>query len=210
MTVGFREFAKENPGGQWYVDVDSGPVVAGFGVAAGTFGLGAARANGRFDHAYPLSAEVIAISWPLPDGSLLGANLLSNATHAPFIAEAAVLFNLTRTPSDTAQIHNHGALPGCVFVILSLYLGLGLLLTLITIRNLRRLRGSNSINPPPLPKTQIAIWHILVLSAIALLVIDHLLPAVALLTVAQFLPRGDKTATVPTRKNNQLTSNLAK
>ena len=46
--------------------MDAGPVIHGFGFAASGFGLAAARAHGRFDHAYPLSLEMIALSWPLP------------------------------------------------------------------------------------------------------------------------------------------------
>ena len=49
------------------MDVDSGPV-------------GAARANGRFDHAYPLSAEMLFACWPLPDGTLLFPRILSGVT----------------------------------------------------------------------------------------------------------------------------------
>jgi len=53
-AVGFREFPNGMCNSDWYFDVDSGPVVDGFGIAASAFGVGAARANGRFDHAYPL------------------------------------------------------------------------------------------------------------------------------------------------------------
>ena len=101
--MGFREFSRATQKSDWYIDVDSGPVIAGFGVSAGAFGAGAARANGRFDHAYPLSAEIIVMSWPLPDGTLFGAQQLSNMAHAPFLGEAALLFTLTRLPpKDTA------------------------------------------------------------------------------------------------------------
>ena len=43
--AGFREFAEATSHGawsQWYVDVDSGPVIAGYGVSASAFGIGAA------------------------------------------------------------------------------------------------------------------------------------------------------------------------
>jgi hypothetical protein len=48
--AGFREWPRAAPHGEWYVDVDSGPVIAGFGTSACAFGIGAARTNGRFDH----------------------------------------------------------------------------------------------------------------------------------------------------------------
>lgn len=46
--------------------VDSGPVAFGIGSVASVFGIGAARANGRFDHAVVLTSEVLAASWPTP------------------------------------------------------------------------------------------------------------------------------------------------
>ncbi len=52
------------------MDVDAGPVLAGHGFAACAFGIGAARANGRFNHAWPLSAEMLVTCWPLLDGTL--------------------------------------------------------------------------------------------------------------------------------------------
>ncbi len=48
---GFREFARDVPGREWYMDVDSGPVLKGFGFAGCAFGVGAARVNGHFEHA---------------------------------------------------------------------------------------------------------------------------------------------------------------
>jgi hypothetical protein len=50
-AAGFRELPKGTPGKDWYMDVDAGPCIAGHGVAASAFGVGAARANGRLDHA---------------------------------------------------------------------------------------------------------------------------------------------------------------
>jgi len=94
-AVGYREFPKDYQKMDWHFDVDAGPVVHGYGAAACAFGIGAARANGRFDHAYPLSIEVLLLSWPLPDGTLFVARFLSNATHAPYLGEAALLYALT-------------------------------------------------------------------------------------------------------------------
>ena len=50
-AAGYREYSKDVPHCDWAFDVDAGPVVAGHGVAASAFGLGAARKNGRFNRA---------------------------------------------------------------------------------------------------------------------------------------------------------------
>ena len=71
-AAGFREFPRGQGGvaEYEYANVDSGPVIAGFGCAATAFGIAAARANGRAAHARALTLEAIAASWPLPGGSL--------------------------------------------------------------------------------------------------------------------------------------------
>ena len=73
-AAGFREYPRNRPGAEQFLDydVDAGPIIAGFSPAANAFGLAAARVNGRFDLAWPLAGQVLAASWPLPDGSLLG------------------------------------------------------------------------------------------------------------------------------------------
>ncbi len=98
--AGFREFPKDLPGNDWDLDVDSGLVLKGFGCAACAFGVGAARVNGHFEHAYPLTAEMLVTSWPLPNGTGSFPRLLSNAADAPCLGEAAILFNLTRLPAE--------------------------------------------------------------------------------------------------------------
>jgi hypothetical protein len=65
---GFRETPK---GSSAVIDVDSGPVLFGIGSVASAFGIGAARANGRFDEAAVLSLQVLAASWPTPFGPLI-------------------------------------------------------------------------------------------------------------------------------------------
>lgn len=125
--AGFREFPRASSWPEWYVlDVDAGPVIAGYGTAASAFGIGAARANGRFDHAYPLSAEAIVTSWPLPNGTLLGPRLLSDLSDAPYVGETILLFNLTRRPVVEASAEN-GRLPFIVYLAVALYVGVGAL-----------------------------------------------------------------------------------
>ena len=125
--VGFREFPRKRVNTDWWMDADSGPVIGGFGVAATAFGLGAARANNYFNDAYILSSEVIVLSWPLLDGTLLGARLLSNVTDAPYLGETNLLFLLTRQPKlDNVNIIVK-KIPALVYIVILLFFFVGLL-----------------------------------------------------------------------------------
>ena len=119
---GFREYQRSAPNGEWeYADMDAGPVIGGFGMAASAFGLGAARANGRFDHAYPLTAEMIAASWPLPNGTLLLPRILSKSVDAPLLGEACILYNMTRRPVMGTAVSTGGSIPPLAIGIVLVY-----------------------------------------------------------------------------------------
>lgn len=124
LCAGFREFP--HGGENWFADVDAGPVMHGIGFAAAAFGTGAARMNGRMDHAWPLEVETVAMSVPIPGGYLLIPRVLSNAADAPLLGEASVLYNLTRTPSsDTKLVPSDKRIPLIVWLVLVLEFGLG-------------------------------------------------------------------------------------
>jgi len=188
-AVGFREFPKDNSTREWYIDVDSGPVVAGFGAAATAFGLGAARANGRFDHAYPLTTEVIAFSWPLLNGTLAGPRILSNTTQAPYLGEAALLFSLTRTPSKEIGITMGGKMPILVYLVLAAYLVISILIMIAAILSFRRWKKLVSEKLIPWEKVQLAIWFMLITTCIVLCCIHCVAIGLILVLSAQFLPR---------------------
>ena len=137
--AGFREFPRGLRGRDWYMDVDAGPVLGGLGFAASAFGAGAARVNGRIDHAYPLCAEMLAASWPLPDGTLTIPRLLSNAADAPLLGEAAIAFILSRTPAQGVVVRTGGKLPGLTVIVVMVLAGAGAWLAAIAIRRFRRL-----------------------------------------------------------------------
>jgi len=121
FLAGFREFPRD-VGNEYYMDVDAGPVFSGLGTAATAFGLGAARTNGRFDHASTLSYEMITASWPLPNGTLLFPRLFSNGDHAPFLGEVSILFELTREPVHPEQaVRESGSIPACVWLMILCY-----------------------------------------------------------------------------------------
>ena len=191
-AVGFREFPKDEPDREWYMDVDSGPVLAGHGFAACAFGVGTARVYGRFDHAYPLSAEMLVTSWPLLNGTLLGPRLLSNAVDAPYLGEAGVLYALTRQPMSKIKLKQDGALPGFVYILLAGYFGVGLLLLLLTLKRLRDWRRRRTDRPVAVAKIQTGLWFGLILAAGVLAWVGNIVVGGVLLLSAQLLPRGEK------------------
>jgi hypothetical protein len=192
LLVGFREFPKDATQWDWAGNIDSGPVIAGFGTAASAFGIGAARANGRFDHAYPLSAELISLSWPMPDGMMTIPRLLSNMSDAPYIGEAAVLFALTRTPAEGVRIIKGRKLPYCVYFMLVFYLGAGMLFVLATVLGIRWWRKQTCREPIFLGKTQLVMWTILVVLGFVLGMGGNVPLGIILILVAQLLPRFEK------------------
>lgn len=102
-VVGFREYAKDTPDKDMQADVDSGPIIWNFGVAASAFGVGTTRAQGDLQRAAPLTAEMLIASIPMPDGTLLMPRLLSDMSDAPYLGEAGILYCLTRpVPAGSA------------------------------------------------------------------------------------------------------------
>jgi hypothetical protein len=127
--VGFREFASDTPPSMEFADVDSGPVIWNYGVAASAFGVGAAPPPGDKRRAAPLTAEMLVSSCPLVDGTLLIPRLLSDATDAPYLGEAGILFCLTR-PVPTGTVPTTTVMTPLVWCALLAYFGLGILLLL--------------------------------------------------------------------------------
>ncbi len=125
--VGFCEFPRNTPPSNISMDVDSGPLIFGFGFAASAFGVGTARAQGRMDEAGPLTAEMLVSLWPVGSETLLLPRLLSNATDAPYLGEAGILFSLTRLPVDGVGKNCLTVLTPFVWVVMALYFGLALL-----------------------------------------------------------------------------------
>jgi hypothetical protein len=192
--AGFREFYRDMPQAEWGFDVDAGPVVAGYGTAADAFGVGATRANGHLDQAYPLAAETLVASWPLPDGTLLMPRLLSNASDAPYVGEAALLFAFTRRPVQGVPIAPAQELTPAVYLGIALYVCAGILgvgSAFMRIAGLRR-RGRTSYIPAR--RWQFLAWIILLFSALACIAFSMVGPGVLFVLLAQLLPRGQARA----------------
>jgi hypothetical protein len=191
-AVGFREFPRDYQQSDWHIDVDAGPVIGGFGAAACGFGVGASRANNRFDHAYPLGAEVLVMSWPLPDGTLFSARMLSNAAHAKYLGEAALLYSFTRTAAGSAVISRGGTLPDFVYYGFGAYLACGVLVLLADLWLLRWWRGRVILRRAPVGWLQVVVWAAMVIAGFAIGFIDNPAWAIVLLLAAQLLPIGEK------------------
>jgi hypothetical protein len=138
VVDGFREYSRNHGNEDWLmVNVDAGPILWGYGTTASAFGIGAARANGHYDQAYPLAAEALVAAWPLPDGTLLSARMLSSVSGAPFTGEAALLFALTRRPLSRNE-NPAGSLPPIVYIGLFVYLVIGIFLIALSVAVIRR------------------------------------------------------------------------
>ncbi len=129
-AAGYREFYRDRSYSEWTFDVDSGPVIDGFSPSANAFGIAMARANGRMDQAYTLTAQVLAVSYPMPDGSLPGARLLSDPRNAPYLGEVGLLWQLTEKPREGMSLVKGGHLPGAVKIGLAIGFGLSFLIYL--------------------------------------------------------------------------------
>jgi len=186
-AAGYREFPKDVPHSDWTMDVDAGPVVAGHGVAASAFGIGAARKNGRFDRAYPLAAEMLATVGELPNGVLAVPRLLSNLSDAPMLGEAAILWQLSMQPEKGFPVRTGGSVPAYVYIVLVSAFLFGTWRILAAIHSFREARGG----PEPkirAPRLQLSAWVLLVLGSGAGFGLGHGLIGMALLVIAVMLP----------------------
>lgn len=194
-AAGFREYPREiEPAFAEYLsvrmgyDVDAGPIIAGFSPAANAFGLAAAKVNGRLDHAYTLGTQILASTWPLANGNLLGPRILSSHEHAPYLGEACLLFFFAQQPHASAEIVTGGHKPGCVFIGLLFYFGTGALILLATFRAVWKWRRKRARIMVPYQTVQVVVWTVLMAGALVLLAGGHIGSAILITLVAQFFP----------------------
>ena len=190
-AAGFREFAVGTRKSDWTLDVDAGPVVAGYGVSANAFGIGAARKNGRFDRAYPLSAKMLASVWELPGGVLAVPRLLSNLSDAPLLGEASILWLLTIQPEKGFPSRTGGSVPLYAWLVTIGALVLGILVVLESLWRYQSARQEPEREYPS-PGLQTALWIGLLLGALATQWTSWRWAGLALLFLALVLPRGKK------------------
>jgi hypothetical protein len=186
-AVGFREYPKDDRNTDWSMDVDAGPVIAGHGVAANAFGIGASRKNGRFDRAYPLSAELLATVVELPNGTLAIPRLLSNLSDAPMLGEAAILWQLSTQPEKGFAVKSGGSVPPYVYIVLGVIFLLGILRLLSVIENFRATFQSAQVLIPA-PSIQAVVWAAFMLGAIVAFGLHRTLIGVVVLVIGAMLP----------------------
>jgi hypothetical protein len=187
--AGFREFPRGIDLG-WFnmTDVDAGPVIGGYGIAASAFGIGAARTMGRTDHAYKLAAQALVASWPLPDGTLLVPRVLSNVSDAPYLGEAASLFALTRRAIMPVRDDFEGGLPAIVYLGIAFLLGIGLYEIVAALRRLKRWRRHDPRWYVPASQVQMIVWAILLAGVVVTGLAFSVLVALVFLLAALILP----------------------
>jgi hypothetical protein len=186
-AVGFREYPKDVPHSDWTMDVDAGPVIAGHGVAACAFGIGAARKNGRFDRAYPLAAEMLATIGELPNGVLAIPRLLSNLSDAPMLGEAGILWQLSVQPEKGFPVKTGGSVPAYVYIVLLGVFLFGAWRIMVAVWTFKEAR-----HPPEpavrAPRFQATAWACLVLGAAAAFWTGHELMGIVALVLGVMLP----------------------
>lgn len=191
--AGFREFPRGNRQNYFsnqlfFSEIDAGPVIAGFGVAASAFGIGAARAMGRFDNAYLLSAQAIAGSWPMPNGTLLIPRMLSFMSDAPYVGEAAILFALSRTSNNYTVISKERSkLPLSVYTFIIFLFLTGIFEITYSAYKLKQWKNYNNFFIP-LPNIQCDVWLILIISSLIIWTISNPLIGLIFLLAAQLIP----------------------
>lgn len=188
---GFREFRLGSTEHDWMRDSDSGAVVDGYSIAGNVFGLGAARRQGRFDLAYPLAAELLALSWELPGSVLAVPRLVSNLGDAPAFGESALLWQLTVLPAPGFRVRAGGAIPPFAYLLLIAAGIFGAWRFLEAIWVLREVWRE----PEPEVRCrglQIALWLLCLAGAVCLILVGRWCLALCLLLAAQLFPRGKK------------------
>ena len=163
-ATGFREYTFGTQE-EWTFDIDAGPVLDGFGTAASAFGVGAARANGRFDHAAVLAGQMSATAWPWHDGSLLLPQQFSHPC-APMLGEAAIAYFLTVPPADhVAIVQGEPQLTALALFAFAVYFGGFFVVLLLAWRAVRRARAG----APGAPAGRIRLGAFASTAALALL-----------------------------------------
>lgn len=140
LIAGFREYP---PKSNKKSDIDSGPILWGFGSVASVFGIGAAKTLGRFDHSAPLTVEAVCCLWPTPFGFLTTGIPGWKAAGGWCLGETVVLFVLSRPVNTDSHVDFNKSMPVVVWVFMMIYLFLGCSLIYMEVKSWRRLFKSH-------------------------------------------------------------------
>lgn len=116
------------------MDVDSGPVLFEFGSVASAFGIGAAKAAGRIDHAVVLTLESVAVSWPTPFGFLVPGLMGWLSVDSWSLGETALLFSMTRPVYAAETVPFSGPIPWIVWALMIVYFTIGVFFITMEVR----------------------------------------------------------------------------
>lgn len=192
LAAGWREFYRDRPNSNWTFDVDSGPIILGFSPAANAFGLAAAKANGRLDHAYTLGTQILAASWPLLDGRLLGARIMSGISNSPYLGECGILWQLTVSPSESAVIRTGGHIGNFFYWALCFYLGVSLLFFVSIYLKIRKDFPSVPKKIFPKMNAQFATWCAFILVFLMSAILGWFIVSSVAFIVSQYFPFAKK------------------
>jgi len=117
---------------------------------------------------------MLVTSWPLLDGTLLAPRLLSNALDAPYLGEAAILYNLTQPPAPGTTLHAASrSMPPFVYFVTGLYWLVGAFIAFaFIIERRQRIRRLADVKIQALG-LQTAGWCALLVAAITALLLGH-------------------------------------
>jgi hypothetical protein len=134
---------------------------------------------------------MLCVSWPLPGGTLLIPRVLSNAIHAPHLADSAILFALTRTPPDGLEIRPGKDLPVSLWLVLGLFLLLGGTVLVSKGLAVRRILRDEAQRRVPAAAVQFVLWCGMVAAAAILALAGEVGIGCLIVLLAQFVPRGE-------------------
>ena len=123
---------------------------------------------------------------------MAGPRILSNATDAPYLGEAAVLYFVTRMPAKGFSVRQRGRLTGHFYVGLLIYFLVGGFWILMSILRVRRWRRRAPEKPVSLERQQFIGWLALILGEVLGVAFGQVSAGVILILLALLLPRGAK------------------
>ena len=104
-----------------------------------------------------LAAEMIAVSWPLPSGTLLMPRWMSSATDAPYLGEACITYLLSRKPAEGVVPKLGGSIPLLAYLSLAFYTIMGILTFKLSMREVRLLLPKRQDEAAPPTSTEVPL-----------------------------------------------------
>lgn len=149
--------------------------------------------------------EMLATSWELPGGILAGPRVLSNATDAPLLGEAAVFWLSTVQPAPGVTVTRGGSVPLFTFVVL---LGPLMLGVAFAWQRLRRARAWLHVELP-FVKAQLTAWVVVTLAGVVVMLSGGWWAGLLLLAFSTFVPVASTSVAAARQDNPSLLQRAA-